>query len=179
MWSGAWLLSYQAVAECMSGQTVSASHYKIRVAQQMHGVIDFHSWSKGYHFLLGWMDTTKKSWCVDGELTLQLGVLSCIVTAQTCELMGVDLRDKYIKHNAEVIVLIVNHEQTTTVFVLLPELLLPPQRSQELHKVVVPVYWISLMPFMTRVEVLDAHVQWNPGRFWSTMSGEHKTYCTE
>jgi hypothetical protein len=136
-----------------------------------------------YHFLRGLMDTTKESRCFDGDLTRHLVVLSCIVTTQIWELIRVSLRDKYIKHNAEDFVLVVNHEQNTIVFVVLPELLLPFQQPQELdlHKVLETqdVYWIGLMPVVIRAEVLYTHTQWDPGRFWSAMSGEHKTDCTE
>jgi hypothetical protein len=46
VWYGAWLHSFQLVAVIFS-----ASQYKIRVAQQKLGGLDFHSWSKEYHFL--------------------------------------------------------------------------------------------------------------------------------
>jgi hypothetical protein len=141
--------------------------------------IVFHAWSKGCHFLLGWVDNTMaqqgrytdRCTCqgvnlnsstlvyrniFDGELTHQLRVLSWTATAQTWKQMGVKhLRDKYIKHNADDTVLILVH-----VFVVLPEHRLPPQRPQRLDLHKVPrhqdLYWIALMPVVTCVEVLNA-----------------------
>jgi hypothetical protein len=115
----------------------------------------------------------------DRELTHQLRVLSCNATAQTWEQMGVKhLRDKYITHNADDTVLILNH-----VFVVLPERRLPPQRPQRLDLHKVPrhqgLYWIALMPVVTCVEVLNAWKKWDPDGFLSTMNGERMTHHTE
>jgi hypothetical protein len=116
MWYGAWLLTYQAVAECIDVQTISLSYYKIQMPKLVR--IVFHAWSKGCHFLLGWVDNTRaqqgrytdRCTCqgvnlnsstliyrniFDGELTHQLRVLSWTATAQTWKQMGV-------KHSREV-----------------------------------------------------------------------------
>jgi hypothetical protein len=72
------------------------------------------------------------------------------------------VRDKYIKHRGEDIVLIVDHEHHTIVLVVLPELLLPLQRTQWLDCLTAyelqSLYWIALMRVLHCAKVVDAHV---------------------
>lgn len=212
VWYVAWLLNFQFVAVPMDSQIVIASQYEIRLAQNKLGGIDLHYWSKGYHFLLGWMNVNMGStycfqltlsWtllqlprntvvdiqekCFDGVLTDQLVVLRSIATAQTRELTCTEhMRDKYIKRCGEDMFLIVNHEQNTYhsfVLLVIPELLLSLQGLQGLNLFIVRepqgVLWIAINHVVTCVNVFNAHVQWDPGGFLSTMSGENEPNYTE
>lgn len=74
VWYGAWLHSFQLVAVIFS-----ASQYKIRVAQQKLGGLDFHSWSKEYHFLPPLQRPQVLDPCLVRELQSVYWITMCLV----------------------------------------------------------------------------------------------------
>jgi hypothetical protein len=136
---------------------------------------------KVHMYIVRLLDVFVKSRCLDVVLTHQLGVRGCLVINQILEIMGAkNIGAQYKKHSGEDTPLLLGHEQNSTVFVAIPELvlsLLPLDLLTDVEPQ--SVCWIALMPVVTCVEVLDAHEKWDHGRFLSIMSAEQKTNHTE
>jgi hypothetical protein len=92
------------------------------------------------------------------------------------ELRGVVNVGAKDKPTGRVFVLVLDHQQNTTMYVVITELFLSMHRLQGLALLIVRepqgVYWILIIPTVSSVEVLAAHKQWDPGGLLSTMSGE-------
>lgn len=90
----------------------------------------------------------------------------------------VNVGAKDSKHTRRDILPEIDHELNTTLFVMIPKLVLSLQGYKGLALLIVRephgVYWILVISVVSSAEVSVAHVQWDPGGFLSTMSGEHE-----
>jgi hypothetical protein len=94
----------------------------------------------------------------------------------TLELPGVVIVGAKDKPTGRDFFPVLDHEQNTTMFVVITELSLSLHGLQGFALLIVlepqGVYWILIIPTVSSVEVLAAHKQWDPGGLLSTMSGE-------